>query len=107
SLHVDRPSSKVDWDAGQVRLLTEPRDWPAGDRPRRAAVSSFGISGTNVHTIIEEAPVEDRPPTDTEPDAPAVLWPLSARSAAALPAQAERLHAFLADRPELPPAAVA
>ncbi|MYX97726.1 acyltransferase domain-containing protein, partial [Streptomyces sp. SID486] len=90
-----------------VRLLTEPRDWPAADRPRRAAVSSFGISGTNAHAIIEEAPVEARPPTDTEPDAPAVLWPLSARSAAALPAQAERLHAFLADRPDLPPAAVA
>ncbi|MEV6118629.1 alpha/beta fold hydrolase, partial [Streptomyces sp. NPDC052109] len=80
---------------------------PVSDRPRRAGVSSFGISGTNVHTIIEEAPAEDRPPADTEPDAPAVVWALSARSAQALPAQAERLHAFLADRPELPPTAVA
>ncbi|MFF9768506.1 type I polyketide synthase [Streptomyces sp. NPDC014636] len=107
TLHVDAPSTKVDWDAGNVRLLTEDRAWPATDRPRRAGVSSFGISGTNAHTVIEEPPAEDRPPTDTEPDAPAVVWPLSARSAQGLPAQAERLHAFLADRPELHPAAVA
>ncbi|MFB0614779.1 type I polyketide synthase [Streptomyces sp. AGS-58] len=108
TLHVDRPSTKVDWEAGQVRLLTEEREWPAGDRPRRAGVSSFGISGTNAHVILEEPPVADpADPADTEAGAPAVVWPLSARSAQALPAQAERLHAFLADRPELHPAAVA
>ncbi|MEU2227782.1 acyltransferase domain-containing protein, partial [Streptomyces sp. NPDC018347] len=76
------------------------------DRPRRAGVSSFGISGTNAHVILEQAPAEE-PAPGTEPDAPAVVWPLSARSAAALPAQAERLHAFLADRPGAHPAAVA
>ncbi|MFF8729220.1 type I polyketide synthase [Streptomyces sp. NPDC015171] len=107
TLHVDVPSTRVDWDAGNVRLLTEQRDWPAGDRPRRAGVSSFGISGTNAHTIIEEAPAEDRAAADAEPDVPVVVWPLSARSAQALPAQAERLHAYLADRPVLHPAAVA
>ncbi|WP_251091802.1 type I polyketide synthase [Streptomyces sp. Caat 7-52] len=107
TLHVDEPSTKVDWDAGNVRLLTEEREWPHQGRPRRAGVSSFGISGTNAHTILEEAPAQDLPPTDTEPDAPAVVWPLSARSAQALPAQAERLHTFLADRPGLHPAAVA
>ncbi|GAA2197790.1 type I polyketide synthase [Streptomyces bangladeshensis] len=106
TLHVDRPSTKVDWDTGRVSLLTEPRPWPRTDRPRRAGVSSFGISGTNAHAIIEEAPAAERT-TDTEPDAPAVVWPLSARTPAALPAQAERLHAFLADRPDLHPAAVA
>ncbi|MFF5854538.1 type I polyketide synthase [Streptomyces sp. NPDC012751] len=106
TLHVDRPSSKVDWESGRVRLLTEAREWPVVDRPRRAGVSSFGISGTNAHVILEQAPAEE-PATGTEPDAPAVVWPLSARSAAALPAQAERLHAFLADRPGAHPAAVA
>ncbi|EST36319.1 hypothetical protein M878_02450, partial [Streptomyces roseochromogenus subsp. oscitans DS 12.976] len=107
TLHADTPSTKVDWEAGRVSLLTDHQPWPGTDRPRRAGISSFGISGTNAHTIIEEPSAEDRSPTDTDADAPAVVWPLSARSAQALPAQAERLHAFLAGRPELHPAAVA
>nr|UHY14126.1 PKS I [Verrucosispora sp.] len=95
TLHVDQPSSKVDWTEGQVRLLTEPRDWPRADHPRRAGVSSFGVSGTNAHVILEEAP-----------DVPAVVRPavssvlpfvLSARTADALRAQASRLADQLPD----------
>ncbi|MEU7791018.1 type I polyketide synthase [Amycolatopsis sp. NPDC049159] len=88
SLHVDTPSSHVDWSAGAVELLTEAREWTAG-RPRRAGISSFGISGTNAHTIIEEAePVlADR----TEVPDRLVPWPVSGRSVAALRAQANRL----------------
>ncbi|MGW5450283.1 type I polyketide synthase, partial [Streptomyces asiaticus] len=103
TLHADEPSPHVDWSAGAVSLLTEQAEWPETGRPRRAGVSSFGISGTNVHTIIEQAPVVEAAEAPAAPAVtPAVVpWVLSGRSAAALRAQAERLVAHVADRPEL------
>ncbi|MFC7310447.1 type I polyketide synthase [Streptomyces monticola] len=107
TLHVDEPSTKVDWTEGDIRLLTEARPWPATDgRPRRAAVSSFGFSGTNGHVILEEAPPvpEEAPPVTGDATAAAdapegasapvpVPVTLSGQGPDALRAQAERLLA--------------
>ncbi|MFI0240647.1 type I polyketide synthase [Streptomyces sp. NPDC016845] len=96
TLHVDTPSTHVDWDAGHVRLLTEPAEWPVTEgRPRRAAVSSFGISGTNAHTILEAAPDANEESHGAEEATavrlPLAPWLLSARGADALRGQAARL----------------
>ncbi|WP_406253648.1 SDR family NAD(P)-dependent oxidoreductase [Streptomyces atratus] len=103
TLHVDEPSSHVDWTAGNVELLTEAREWPATDEPRRFGVSSFGISGTNAHTIIEEAPAPEQTPAPEEaPAATAptgLAWLLSGRTEAAVAAQAARLVDRLATDP--------
>ncbi|GGX61850.1 type I polyketide synthase [Streptomyces hiroshimensis] len=111
TLHLDEPTHHVDWESGAVELLTEARDWPEADRPRRAAVSAFGMGGTNAHVIIEQ-PAEDAETAGAAQDAPAepatatapmalgtVPWVLSARTPAGLTAQAERLLAALGDDP--------
>ncbi|WP_281279350.1 type I polyketide synthase [Streptomyces armeniacus] len=102
TLHVDEPTPHVDWDAGAVQLLTEPRPWPEAGRPRRAAVSSFGVSGTNAHVILEAAPEPEPEPRATAATEPgALLWPLTAKSQQALRDQAARLHAHLTTAPDL------
>ena len=53
-LHFDRPNPQLDWDRLPVRVTSESTDWPLdGGRPPRAAVSAFGISGTNAHLVVE------------------------------------------------------
>uniref|UniRef100_UPI00300975AD type I polyketide synthase n=1 Tax=Streptomyces sp. CA2R106 TaxID=3120153 RepID=UPI00300975AD len=118
TLHASEPTSHVDWSAGEVRLLDEPMAWPAGERPRRAGVSAFGISGTNAHVILEEAPAEEPAVDGEEPDAGAApaatpvlsgagAWLLSGRSADGLVAQAGRLREWVAARPAVEPVDVA
>lgn len=127
TLHVEQPSSHIDWSAGAVRLLTEPVPWPGGERRRRAAVSSFGASGTNAHVILEEEPDQDLASIGAEADVPAdaqdaatptadgggrpLAWHdgladggvlpsiLSAKNELGLIAQAARLHEHLEGEP--------
>ncbi|MEY7974594.1 beta-ketoacyl synthase N-terminal-like domain-containing protein, partial [Saccharomonospora xinjiangensis] len=114
TLHVDEPTPHVDWSSAGLSLVTATREWPRTDRPRRAAVSAFGISGTNAHLIIEQPPsAAERAGSSpaTAPDeavAPGCLpWLLSGRTPAALREQGQRLLARLEDDPGLRPADVA
>ncbi|KOG53935.1 acyl transferase [Streptomyces griseoflavus] len=104
TLHVEAPSTKVDWSAGAVRLLTEEQPWPReSGHTRRAGVSSFGLTGTNAHVILEEAPngkPEQAPATEPADDTD-VPWVLSARSRTALREQARRLAEHVAAHPGL------
>lgn len=106
TLHVGTPNRRFDWTAGRIRLATEATPWPMTGRPRRGAVSSFGVSGTNAHAIIEQAPTE--PVTATAGrsaaatgDMPHTAWVLSGRTPDALRGQAARLGAYLEHRPGL------
>ncbi|BBC30132.1 Polyketide synthase [Streptomyces graminofaciens] len=104
TLHVDRPSTQVDWTAGAVDVVTDPTPWPRTGRPRRAGISAFGMSGTNVHAILEEAPEEARQQTPDQAPALPVAWPLSAKSTDALHGQAARLTIHLTEAPGDTPA---
>ncbi|MFF2191237.1 type I polyketide synthase, partial [Streptomyces sp. NPDC058155] len=111
TLHVDSPSPHIDWDSGAVELLTEARSWPDTGRPRRAGVSSFGVSGTNAHLIVEQAPEIEvasvggvvGPVVVTDGSLP---WVVSAKSEAALEAQARRLVDHLDRHPGVSPVEV-
>ncbi|KUO07943.1 hypothetical protein AQJ58_33900 [Streptomyces sp. DSM 15324] len=113
TLHADEPTSQVDWTAGSVRLLQATTDWPqAADRPRRAGVSAFGVSGTNAHVVLEQAPQEPAAEPGTPAPAPASLrlpssavpWLVTGRTPAALREQARRLADFVRSGPAADPA---
>ncbi|MDG9723683.1 type I polyketide synthase [Streptomyces sp. DH41] len=107
TLHVDRPSSRVDWSAGAVELLTERREWPEVGRPRRAAVSSFGVSGTNAHVILEQAPAVESVEEPVTRDLPVVPLVVTAKTQAALREQQARVRARLDQEPSPRPLDVA
>ncbi|MFJ4830592.1 SDR family NAD(P)-dependent oxidoreductase [Streptomyces sp. NPDC088747] len=109
TLHVDEPTPEVDWASGQVELLTEAREWPEEGRPRRAGISSFGISGTNAHVIVEAAPPVEAVAQREESagELPVVPWVLSGRSDDGLRGQAEKLRSYLTAHPGLDTADVA
>ncbi|MFB7009864.1 MULTISPECIES: SDR family NAD(P)-dependent oxidoreductase [unclassified Streptomyces] len=122
TLHADEPTPRVDWSTGRIALLTRAVEWPATDRRRRVGVSSFGISGTNAHVVLEEPPggAEIAPPNAAadggaasgrvgigavleraaRPGRAAVAFPVSARSVPGLRAQARRLHDHVVAAPD-------
>ncbi|WP_262982601.1 type I polyketide synthase [Rhodococcus sp. MTM3W5.2] len=117
TLHVETPTTHVDWSTGRVELLVGHQQWETDDRPRRAGVSSFGVSGTNAHVILEQAPatnviaadtthVTDTDATDITGaaggmDLVSVPWVVSGRSREALAGQARRLSTLLERHPGL------
>ncbi|MET9713675.1 type I polyketide synthase [Nocardiopsis alba] len=102
SLHLNTPTPRVDWSAGTVVPLRRAHEWPREEgHVRRACVSSFGMSGTNAHAILEEAPLPDAAPEPAPERTGPVAWPLSARGAEALAAQAARLADHVEAHPHL------
>ncbi|MGV0586838.1 alpha/beta fold hydrolase [Mycobacteroides chelonae] len=117
SIHIDAPTPHTDWTSNTIQLLTDNIPWLATDHPRTAAVSSFGISGTNAHLILREAtdtagadtgdPLPDcasTPDEETEQKSaatpPLLMWPVSGHTPNALSAQAVRLCSYLDDHPD-------
>ncbi|MFJ9567918.1 type I polyketide synthase [Streptomyces fuscichromogenes] len=105
TLHAGHPTPHIDWSTGTVALLTSTVPWPRGERPRRAGISSFGISGTNAHVIVEEPPQPE--PAGPAPEPVPLAWPLAARTPRALRDQAARLAQHLGTRPGPPLADIA
>ncbi|WP_411875883.1 thioester reductase domain-containing protein [Vulcanococcus limneticus] len=103
-LHLRQPTAQFNWQAWSLQIPTQAEPWPPSQEPRRAAVSSFGFSGTNAHVLVEQAPVDATLPA---PQAAAPLaqqdWLLlSAGSEAALLQLVSRWQLWL---PEQPPQA--
>ena len=96
SLHFNRPNPQIDFANSPFFVNTRLTEWKEKSTPRRAAVSSFGIGGTNAHVVLEESPA-----LKSEAHWPAHLLVLSARSAAALDAATDRMARHLADNPSL------
>ena len=108
TLYLDSLTPKVDWSSGTIEVVGRARPWPdQADRPRRAGVSAFGISGTNAHVILEQAPAEFAIVESASKPPSVMPWVLSAKSASALAEQAARLQRFVKQRTDVDPNDVA
>ncbi|CAH0354925.1 non-ribosomal peptide synthetase/type I polyketide synthase [Aquabacterium sp. CECT 9606] len=100
TLHYRRPNPQIDLANTPFTVQAEARAWPRGPQVRRAAVSSFGVGGTNAHVVLEEAPVQTAP--DDENTGQLHLLPLSARSPQAALQRAQDLAKHLERHPAIP-----
>ncbi|MCD0449074.1 acyltransferase domain-containing protein [Actinocorallia sp. API 0066] len=101
TLHAEEPTPRVDWAGGPLSLLVRARDWPRDGRPRRAAVSAFGFSGTNAHVVLEEADDAEVPAPRSSAGGFPVPCVLSAKTPEAVREQARRLADLLAEDPRV------
>ncbi|RFP81019.1 amino acid adenylation domain-containing protein [Hydrogenophaga borbori] len=111
TLHYTQPNPQIDFGRTPFQVVARNTPWTEGhgDAPRRAAVSSFGVGGTNAHVVIEAAPAAPAAPSSTGEQAEGQRWvlPLSARTADEALARAHALADHLQAHPELPLPAVA
>jgi polyketide synthase 7 len=105
TLHAEEPSRQVEWSTGSIALLTEEVPWSRNGTPRRAGISSFGISGTNAHVILEEPESTHETGSDAGRASETargplgsalVAWPLSGKGEDGLRGQAGRLAEHIA-----------
>nr|VFJ59818.1 MAG: myxalamid-type polyketide synthase MxaB [Candidatus Kentron sp. DK] len=103
-LHFNTPNPHIDWERLPFRVPVAGQPWPRGEARRIAGVSSFGMSGTNAHVVLEEAPVMERPADESvAPGAarPLHLLTLSAKSEPALRELSKSYAAWLEANPEV------
>lgn len=93
TMHFDRPNRNIDFSSAPVYVNRRAREWESGDGPRRCGVSAFGLSGTNCHVILEEAPAPQ--PREAEEEQVLHVLTVSAKSEQALQAYIERYIAYL------------
>ncbi|MFD0360319.1 type I polyketide synthase, partial [Nocardia sp. GCM10030253] len=106
SLNFHAPNPRISLDAARLRVVTGAQDWPSAE-VRRAAVSAFGMGGTNAHVVLEEAPAVATVDAAAARGTDILSWVLSARSRDALRGQAARLRDWLDEHPEADAADVA
>ncbi|MHC4092137.1 MAG: type I polyketide synthase, partial [Planctomycetota bacterium] len=100
-LHFERPNPHIPWEQLPVKVVCEPAPWAYDGRPRIAGVSSFGMSGTNAHVIVEGPPEPVTLPAPRVPERTHHLLPLSAKSPEALQALAGRYLSWLDEHPQV------
>jgi acyl transferase domain-containing protein/D-arabinose 1-dehydrogenase-like Zn-dependent alcohol dehydrogenase/acyl carrier protein len=99
-LNFQNPSPHIPWERLPVRVVAEAAPWARTDRPRVAGISSFGFTGTNAHVVVEEGPPAAERDTATPIAGRFSVFPLSARTPAALVQMAQRYQGWLTAHPD-------